>query len=220
MKTIYTSLAIFLLSYNFGFSQCFVKITCGESHVIAIKNNNSIWTWGWGDSGSLGNNSSFDENVPFAMNTNSNWSFISAGRYNSFAIKLDGTLWGTGGNLNGCLGINTTILNTTNLIQITNETNWKQVSASSSFTIATKQDNTLWGWGQNNSYQMGNNSCCTDRLSPGQIGTETDWKLGIACTYTDAALALKTNGTLWGWGGNGSALLGELTSVHVLFQLS
>lgn len=208
MRTFY--FLVFVIFFNpISYGQCFTKIACGESHVVATKTNNTLWGWGWGDSGSLANNSSFNEYEPFLMNATSNWSSISAGRYNSFGVKTDGTLWGTGGNLNGALGINSTILNTTSLVQIGSATNWRQVSASSSFTLATKTDNTLWGWGQNDLYQMGNGTCCSDRLSPGQIGTDTDWKLAIACTSARVGLAIKTNGTLWGWGGNGSGLIGE-----------
>ena len=208
MRTFY--FLVFVIFFNpISYGQCFTKIACGESHVVATKTNNSLWGWGWGDSGSLANNSSFNEYEPFLMNATSNWSSISAGRYNSFGVKTDGTLWGTGGNLNGALGINSSNLNTTSLVQIGSATNWRQVSASSSFTLATKTDNTLWGWGQNDLYQMGNGTCCSDRLSPGQIGTDTDWKLAIACTSARVGLAIKTNGTLWGWGGNGSGLIGE-----------
>ena len=209
MRTLY--LLVFLVLFTtLSFGQCFVEIACGEGHVVAKKSDNSIWTWGWGGWGQQGNGNEFvDEYSPIQLTTATDWQNSSSGKFNSFGIKMNGTLWGTGNNTNGALGINSNVLNTTVTTQIGSASNWKQVSGGGFFTLATKTDNTLWGWGQNDLYQMGNGTCCADRLSPGQIGTDADWKLAIACTSARVGLAIKTNGTLWGWGGNGSGLIGE-----------
>ena len=45
-------------------------------------------------------------------------------------------------------------------------------------------------------------------MTPGQIGTDSDWKQ-IAISLTRTAFAIKNDGTLWGWGLNGAALLGN-----------
>ena len=43
-------------------------------------------------------------------------------------------------------------------------------------TIGIKTDGTIWGWGQNDQYEMGNNTCCTaNQLTPIQIGTKNHW---------------------------------------------
>ncbi|MCZ8126568.1 MAG: T9SS type A sorting domain-containing protein [Microcystis sp. LE19-114.1B] len=207
MKKIY--LLFLSFSYATGFGQCFTEIYSGDYHVVAKKVDNTFWTWGWNNWGQQGNGNNFDQYEPIQLTGVSNGLKISKGRLNTFLIQTNGTLWGTGGNSYGSLGINSTVNNINVLTQIGTANNWKQVSGGGYFTLATKTDNTLWGWGQNNEYQMGNGTCCTDRLSPGQIGTDTDWKLAIACTSVGAGLAIKTNGTLWGWGGNAGGLLGE-----------
>ncbi|MFN8325923.1 MAG: T9SS type A sorting domain-containing protein [Flavobacteriaceae bacterium] len=209
MKKKHFTLLLIIIGFYNAFAQCFTKIYSGYYHIVATKSNNSLWSWGFGDWGQLGNSSSFDEYSPFVMDSSFNWQLVSCGSYNTFGIKTDGTLWGTGNNTYGALGINSFVNTVNALTQIGTSTNWKQVSGSGYFTLGTKTDNTLWGWGQNNSYQMGNATCCNDRLSPGQIGTATDWKLAVACTSTPVGLALKLDGTLWGWGGNGSGLIGE-----------
>jgi len=101
------------------------------------------------------------------------------------------------------------------LMQIGSSNNWKEVVASGSQTIALKTDNTLWGWGQNDFYQVGNNNCCANVLSPVQISTDTDWKT-IAVSEVRTSFALKNNGTLWGWGGNNSNLLDPFNNSIVL----
>ncbi|MGV9004988.1 RCC1 domain-containing protein, partial [Flavobacterium sp.] len=165
MKKQYTLLL--LVASFIANSQCFTKIYAGEGHVVAIKSNNSIWSWGWNGWDQQGTGNIFDQYEPISLSSTSNWQFITSGWLNNFAIKSDGTLWGTGNNKYGALGINSTAFTANILSQIGTATNWKQVGAGGFFTVATKTDNTLWGWGQNNSYQMGNNSCCADRLAPG-----------------------------------------------------
>jgi len=166
MKKQYTLLL--LVASFIANSQCFTKISSGQNHIIATKSNNSLWGWGWGADGQLGTGFTFDEYEPFSINTTSSWNFTQAGQYNSFGIKTDGTLWGTGSNANGSLGINTTTSFNPILNQIGIASNWRQVGAGGLFTVATKTDNTLWAWGINNSYQMGNTTCCANRLAPGQ----------------------------------------------------
>ena len=55
---------------------------------------------------------------------------------------------------------------------------------------------------------MGNNTCCTNQLTPIQIGTATDWK-SIGASYSRSGFAIKNNGTLWCWGTNLGSLLGN-----------
>lgn len=207
MKKIYL---LFLgFSYATGFGQCFTEISTHYNSNHALKTDGTLWNWGEGGFAQLGNGMLFDQYDVNQTTLIGSVLFFTAGRLNTFVIKNDGRLWGTGSNLHGCLGINSTSEYSGNFVQIGSSTNWRQISSSGFFTIATKTDNTLWGWGQNDLYQMGNGTCCADRLIPGQIGTDTDWKLAIACTSTRVGLAIKTNGTLWGWGGNGSGLIGE-----------
>jgi alpha-tubulin suppressor-like RCC1 family protein len=203
-------LLAFLLffSFSFGFAQCFTSISTSYNHNVAIKTNGTLWCWGWGNWGQLGNTIDFDESLPIQLTTNSNWQLIKSGRFSTFAIKTDGTLWGCGGNLYGGLGIGSTIDHVSVMTQIGTATNWKQIAPGDLFTIALKTDNTLWGWGQNDGYQTGNNVCCSNQLTPVQIGTANDWKT-IETSDVRSAFAIKNNGTLWCWGSNGAFLLGN-----------
>ncbi|MCZ8197915.1 MAG: T9SS type A sorting domain-containing protein [Flavobacterium sp.] len=84
---------------------------------------------------------------------------------------------------------------------------WKQVSAGNNFTLAIKNDGTLWAWGRIQG-DYGNQQL------PIQIGTDTDWKFAEAASeYT---LVIKNNGTLWGWGKNPSGQLGNGTQTDVM----
>ena len=71
--------------------------------------------------------------------------------------------------------------------------------------IATKNDGTLWSWGNNNDGQLGLNQAQAQvaaKSSPTQIGSGTDWGGGGGTGLYGKMAALKTDGSLWMWGSN------------------
>ncbi|CAM3455025.1 hypothetical protein FLLO111716_11605 [Flavobacterium longum] len=89
---------------------------------------------------------------------------------------------------------------------------WKEVYPGWQHTTAMRSDGTLWGWGQNYWGQLGVGSTTPAEFhTPIQISTDTDWnKVAVGTAHT---LAIKSNGTLWGWGINSNGELGDGTGV-------
>jgi alpha-tubulin suppressor-like RCC1 family protein len=87
---------------------------------------------------------------------------------------------------------------------------FKQISLGNANAIGIKHDGTLWGWGNNNVSQLGDGTT-TERTAPVQIGSDTNWATVACGTYSIGghSIAIKTTGTLWAWGGNGSGQLGD-----------
>jgi alpha-tubulin suppressor-like RCC1 family protein len=147
------------------------------------------------------------QHLPRQIGTDTNWASVTLGAYHSFAIRTTGTLWAWGMNTRGQLGLgyytNTQILN---LSRSWNSSVWTSVGGGLNRILATKNDGTLWAWGNNNSGALGLGNTTT-RSSPVQVGTDTNW----AFAATEAGghtLALKTTGTLWAWGNNSNGRLG------------
>jgi alpha-tubulin suppressor-like RCC1 family protein len=207
MKQQLLFLGFFLCTLG-AYSQCFSNISSGAFFNLGIKPNGTIWGWGSSSFGQMGNGSEADFYVPTQISNATDWQTIVSGPYNTFVLKTNGTLWASGDNLYGQLGIGSTVSYTTSFTQVGTETSWSQVSASNGFTIALKTNGTLWAWGQNDFYQMGNGTCCNNRLSPSQVGIDSDWVAIETAGVIRTALALKSNGTLWGWGGNSTGLIG------------
>ena len=79
---------------------------------------------------------------------------------------------------------------------------------SASHSINIKTDGTLWAMGGRNDDwgQLGQNNR-TNYSSPVQIGSGTDWSKGGI--LRESSWGIKTDGTLWVWGNNQYAVLGQ-----------
>jgi hypothetical protein len=189
------------------------QITLGAgnfgTNVHVIKTDGTMWAWGADDYGVLGDNSTASfgyYSSPIQVGSLTNWKQIADGGLSSSAIKTDGTLWAWGYNGYGQLG-NGTTTSYSSPIQVGSLTNWKQVAKGDYFGAAIKTDGTLWSWGFNNKGQLGNGTITT-YSSPIQIGSLIDWKEIYVGNNTNYVMALKTDGTLWAWGGNQYGQLG------------
>ena len=175
-----------------------------------IKTDGTLWTWGRGTSGQLGDNTSTNKSSPVqTVAFGTNWSQVACGAAHTAAIKTDGTLWCWGYNFFGSLGDNSGTNRSSPVQTVALGSNWKQVSCGNAHTAAIKTDGTLWLWGIGDYGNLGDNTA-TRRSSPIQTITfGTNWQQ-VSCGNTHTA-AIKTDGTLWVWGGNSYGKLGDNT---------
>ena len=130
---------------------------------------------------------------------------VAAGSQHSVAIHPDGTLWAWGEDVFGQLGDGTTNTERLAPVQVGTDKNWALIAADERHSFAIKTDGTLWAWGSNGNFQLGDGTA-TDRSTPVQIGTDTHW--AAVAAGDSHSLAIKTDGTLWAWGNNQFGQLG------------
>lgn len=147
---------------------------------------------------------------------------VSIGREHSFALKADGTVWGWGNNEFGQLGDGTT--NTSSKpVQVKNSdgtgflTDVISISAGLSYSLALREDGTVWIWGRNSNggrgTGIGNSDPSSVLMLPTQvIGTDsasflTDIKAIVA--GANHSLALRQDGKIVAWGSNNLGQLGN-----------
>ena len=183
------------------------QVSAGGDHTFAIKTDGTLWGWGGGDRGNLGNNNTNGAGTPVTTFAGGNdWKSVSCGRKHTTAIKTDGSLWIWGNNDQGQLGINDNINRSTPITTFIGGTTWKSVACGGYSVTAIKTDGTLWGWGLNNLGQLGNNTT-TNRSTPvTTFAGGTNWKQ-VSCGVVHTA-AIKTDGSLWTWGRGDSGQLG------------
>jgi RNA polymerase sigma factor (sigma-70 family) len=120
-------------------------------------------------------------------------------------LASDGSLWSWGEESLGwpVLGLGN-IHNTVSLRRIGNENDWASVAVGDSQCLAIKSDGTLWGWGGNFNFQLGDGTKIT-RPTPVPSVPGNDWKQAATGT---SSFAIKNDGTLWAWGNNWAGQLG------------
>ena len=80
-------------------------VAAGAYHTVAIKDDGTLWAWGYNQFGQLGDGTTTQRDTPTQEVTEStNWSYVAAGQSHTVAIKDDGTLWAWGTNGYGQLG--------------------------------------------------------------------------------------------------------------------
>ena len=177
--------------------------------MFAIKTNGTLWSWGNNEYGELGQGNLNDYSSPKQIGTNTTWASVTGGPlFSAAAVKTNGTLWTWGRNNNSQLGQNNqTQYNSPK--QVGTDTTWARVNSGTYHTMmAVKTDGTMWMWGRGGGGVSGQNNQ-TPYSSPRQIpGTTWDSGYGKFDTTYLSTAAIKTDGTLWGWGANEFGELG------------
>ena len=199
-------------------------ISAAGNTVMAIKNDNSLWGWGWNHMNPTVLGPNADIRIVWSMNGDEYFyvgemeceplfimddvQFISLSESSAAAIKTDGSLWHWGGIWKG--EIYTQIdwgprdfpirQNTLEPIHIMDDVRY--VSNGGSHMMIIRNDNSLWAMGWNEHGQLGDGTT-EHRLEPVHIMDDV-LKVAVAPTHISSmpgyTLALKTDGTLWHFG--------------------
>jgi alpha-tubulin suppressor-like RCC1 family protein len=189
------------------------QVASGAIYTAAIKTDGTLWNWGSGVNGRLGDNTTASKSSPVqTVAGGTNWRQVSGGSSHTAAIKTDGTLWLWGWDSNGELGDNTTTNKSSPVQTVTGGTNWRQVACGANHTAAVKTDGTLWLWGVNPYGGLGDNTSASKSSPVQTVAAGTNWRQVACGTYHTAAI--KTDGTLWAWGYNSTGQLCDNTSVN------
>lgn len=179
----------------------------------AVRSGGTLWAWGRSGVGQMGNGSGFDLYTISRIGTESQWVDVRTGSHqifsgaSTFALRADGTLWGSGSNSSGQLGDGTTTQRTS-FVQVGTNTNWSKVDTGTSFAMGVQSDGTLWGWGINGAYQLGQ-GVNINRIVPTRTGSDSNW-LTVSCGRGHA-VGIRTDGSLWAWGSNNFGQVGDAT---------
>lgn len=100
----------------------------GTCHSLAVKTDGTLWAWGIGSFGALGNGSTTDRSSPVQIGTENGWIEVDAGDRSSIALRQNGTIWTWGQNANGQLGLSDTT-DRSSPVQVGTVSTWYRVMA-------------------------------------------------------------------------------------------
>jgi alpha-tubulin suppressor-like RCC1 family protein len=203
------------------------QVSAGFQHTAAVRTNGTLWTWGDGGQGRLGNNDTVNQSSPVSVIGGfTDWCQVSAGGSHTAAVRTNGTLWAWGYNGQGRLGDSTdSVFRCSPVTVVGGFTDWCQVSAGVCHTAALRTNGTLYTWGAGANGRLGDNTT-TNKSSPVSVaGTSAGltWCHVSAgdghtvatkgYTGTFASLGEIYRHKSWSWGRNNFGQLGNCSTI-------
>ncbi|AEC02492.1 fimbrillin family protein [Parasphaerochaeta coccoides] len=157
-------------------------VSAGSMYTMFLKKDGTLWATGQNNNGQLGDGTTTAKSTPVEVWDSTdgdvkmtNVKAVSAGASHTMILKKDGTLWATGNNGSGQLGVGATLLPETKTltpVQVTSMgSDVEAVYAGTYHTLILKKDGTLWATGYNEFGQLGLGDSIpgTNRSTPVQV---------------------------------------------------
>jgi alpha-tubulin suppressor-like RCC1 family protein len=210
-----------------------VLVSASRYYSFALRGDGTLWAWG---------DALATATPKRQVGTNADWVYIAAGQ-NPLALKVNGSLWRLATSLtNGHMQVggdtdwaalehrsggsgyaikrNGTLWDVPTdsaPVQVGSDSDWRAVTATGATVplpyraLAIKTNGTLWAFGSSAGGLLGLGSNAPSPSLPVQVGIDHDW---AAVSMSDAhVLALKMDGSLWGWGSAVEGAIGGGTDV-------
>ncbi|CAN3977488.1 RCC1-like domain-containing protein [Kitasatospora purpeofusca] len=202
-----------------------VAVAAGDWHSLALLADGSIVAWGLNSSGQLGDGTTDNRAVPVLTGA-ANAVAVSAGADHSMALGTDGFVLTWGDNGHGQLGDGSTTDRTRPYAVCLDDfcdprDQVIAIAGGGDRSVALRREGTVMAWGENTVGQLGDGTtvdrglpvwvCATGATAPcGSAGTVLGGITAIAAGVGHT-VALRSDGTLRAWGGNGFGQLGDGT---------
>jgi alpha-tubulin suppressor-like RCC1 family protein len=169
-------------------------VATGLAHTLAVTSNGSVWAWGLGHVGQLGNGSTASSNVPVKISGLTDVVAVAAGNFHSMALTRDGRVWTWGLNDKGQLGTGSSALYDPTP-KLTSLDGVRLIGAGAYHSVAVRYGS-IYSWGLNSEGELGDDTrvnrsepvwagCCVESIAVG-------WYHAVGVTATGGVVA-------WGW---------------------
>lgn len=197
-----------------GADEDWKHVASGQRFACGVRVDGRVRCWGAASQGAIGLGYTSDRSAPDAIGDDPTWVSVAAQLDSACAIDAAGALFCWGRNAFGEVG-DGTVVSKAAPAPIAAGTTWKAVAAGRLHTCGISTSggtDTIQCWGSDADGQQGNGAASTAaQPTPAPVtapaGFPTTWQ-SIASGFNHAC-AIGGNGTLWCWGRNASAQLGD-----------
>jgi len=182
------------------------RVSAGPGFTCAVQTGHTLWCWGNGGDGELGDRSMASQDSPVRVGGRAGWTEVAAGGGHACAVRKDGTIWCWGSESGaGVLGIGKMSGQRSSPALVAGGGDYASVSGSGFDDCAIRTDGTLWCWGDNSDGELGTGDTA-DASSPVQVGAATDWTEVSADSGNTCGV--RADHSAWCWGLDNSGQLG------------
>lgn len=196
------------ISFVFTDDDIVRTIDCGYNHTHVVTNSNKLFSWGYNYYGQLGITDGIMISTMGIMPQQINLDLcgesihkVYGGNNHSVVLTKMGNVYCYGNNDKCQLGISNSILYSHKPIKVSSLYDIIDIAVGEDFTVAIKNDNTVWGWGNDSHGQVSKNSDIVPTrfvITPILIDT----MIVHASCGKNHCLLLKRNSTIVGYGDN------------------
>jgi len=184
-----------------------ISVSAGGAHALALKADGTVWAWGNNEYDQMGVEQTSPVTLPRQVESLKNIVGIAAGVESSLALASNGQVWAWGGNEFKQVN-NTDAIKVTTPQIVNNLSGVVKVALGSVWGLALKNDGTVWTWGaQKMAIGSDGQEDISNFTDLTQINGISD-VVSVAAGFSHS-LALKEDGTVWGWGSNELMQLGS-----------
>lgn len=184
-------------------------ISCGDNHSLAISNPGTLYTWGDGWKGQLGNGGTDNLYSPTPISPSETFKYADCGAIHTAAIDQEDKVWHWGDAES--VASDTQVLTPTRCGSIENMC-FIQVACGEKYTLAITSNNKIYGWGKPRKYRLAeleNREEENTYISPTMIYIDDITKITQISAGRIHCAAIGSKGEVYTWGFAGNGRLGD-----------
>lgn len=172
------------------------KVDAGSRHFAAIRTDGSLWVYGENDYGELGLGDFDRRYIPEQNNLIPDPVIdVACAEGKTLVLTSKGELFGFGQYIVSENPVNIPVFILDNVIK---------VKAGKTHALALRADGTVWAWGENLYYEVGNGMDIPTYTPVPVLAQVIDIAAGTYCSF-----AITFDGQPWVWGGNYMGMFGN-----------
>ncbi|TDV42553.1 RCC1 domain-containing protein [Actinophytocola oryzae] len=201
-----------------------VAIAGGSSATYAVRRDGTVWAWG---GAYLGNDPPTSSPVPVQVAGLTDVTAVASNGRGAYVLHADGTVSAWGDNGVGQLGngqpcapdtpcLSTVPVPVSGLTGVVGLAGGGDPGYTTANGYALRADGTVWAWGGNLAGALGNGVTCGPATPcESRVPVPVSALRGVTriAAFGGGGYALRTDGTVWGWGSNGDNALGNTSVV-------